>query len=113
MKLALARVKVVGDRRSFVLPSAASSAAPTAKALGVDDRDADSRHHGFLLASAKDVGAGDRDADSRHHGFLLASAKGVGDWKVSAAAANHIEVRARCGGEKAGIPRQIMAIEFG
>jgi len=67
----------VGDRRNFVLPSAASSAAPTAKGVGAGDRDADSRHHGFLLASAKGVGAGDRDADSRHHGFLLASTKGV------------------------------------
>ena len=66
MKLALARVKVVGDRRSFVLPSVASSAAPTAMGVGTGDQDTDSRHHGFLLASAKGVGAG--------------------DWKVSAAA---------------------------
>jgi len=82
MKLALARVKVVGDRRSFVLPSATSSVAPIAKGVGAGDRDADSRHHGFLLASAKGVGAGDRDANSRHHGFLLASAKGMGDWAI-------------------------------
>ena len=56
--------------RSFVLPSAASSAAPTAKGVGAGDQDADSRHHGFLLASAKGVGAG--------------------DWKVSAAAARKV-----------------------
>ena len=70
MKLALARVKVVGDRRSFVLPSATSSVAPIAKGVGAGDRDADSRHLGFL-ASAKGV-------------FLLASAKGVGtgDWAI-------------------------------
>jgi len=39
MKLALTRVKVVGDRRSIALPSAASSAAPTMKGVGAGDRD--------------------------------------------------------------------------
>ena len=73
MKLALARVKVVGDRHSFVLPFVASSAAPTAKGVGAGDQDADSRHHSFLLASAKGMGAGDRDAGSRHHRTMASS----------------------------------------
>jgi len=63
-KLALARVKVVGDRRGFVLPSAASSAAPTPKGVGAGYRD--DWKVSAAAAGGTATGAGRREALQQH-----------------------------------------------